>query len=53
MPNLHMRLNNEERLDIGDCLIFLESFNGIPISRNEQWLSSVFARGGIITFTFV
>ena len=40
MPNLHMRLNNEERLDIGACLIFLESFNGIPISRNEQWLSS-------------
>ena len=39
-PNVHIRLNNEARLDLAAWLIFLESFNGISILRNVQWLSS-------------
>ena len=39
-PNFHIRLNNEARLDLAAWLIFLESFNGISILRNVQWLSS-------------
>ena len=38
--NFHIRLNNEARLDLAAWLIFLESFNGISILRNVQWLSS-------------
>ena len=39
-PNFHKRLNNESRLYLADWLIFLESFNGISMLRNEQCLSS-------------
>ena len=39
-PSVHIRLNNEARLDLAAWLIFLESFNGISILRNVQWLSS-------------
>ena len=38
--NFHIRLNNEARLDLAAWLIFLDSFNGISILRNVQWLSS-------------
>ena len=39
-PNFHVRLNNEARLDLAAWLIFLESFNGISLLLNDQWLSS-------------
>ena len=39
-PNFHIRLNNEARLDMAAWLVFLESFNGVSVLLNENWLSS-------------
>ena len=39
-PNLHIRLNNEARLDLAAWLIFLDNFNGVSVLLGQQWLTS-------------
>ena len=39
-PNYHIRLNREARLDLASLLVFLQSFNGVSVLLNQQWLLS-------------
>ena len=39
-PSFHIRLNKEARLDLSAWLIFLESYNGVSVLLDDQWLSS-------------
>ena len=39
-PNYHLRLNREARLDLSSWLVFLQSFNGVSVLLNQQWLLS-------------
>ena len=39
-PNVHIRLNNEARLDLTAWLIFLQNCNGVSVLLNEHWISS-------------
>ena len=39
-PSFHIRLNKEARLDLSAWLIVLESYNGVSVLLDDQWLSS-------------